>query len=138
MRHRILWKLFSCFAVVLLLFALLAGILFTFLFGKYTIAHHEEELLQKAQNIALTLEEQINSGAEPHSAFVEYFHTVDRLLPEELWLVDQGEHRISQGLGVHAVDYGALPDSAKQLLDDVFRGKRSAARNLPPFCRNPA
>lgn len=72
---------------------------------------------------AVTLEEQINSDAEPHSAFVEYFHTVGRLLPEELWLVDKGEHRISQGLGIHAVDYGALPDSAKQLLDDVFRGE---------------
>lgn len=137
MRHRILWKLFSCFAAVLLLFTLLAGILFTFLFGKYTIAHHEEELLQKAQNIALTLEEQINSGAEPHSAFVEYFHTVDRLLPEELWLVDKGEHRISQGLGVHAVDYGALPDSAKQLLDDVFRGEAVSSQEFTPILSEP-
>lgn len=136
MRHRILWKLFSCFSVVLLLFALLAGILFTFLFGKYTIAHHEEELLQKAQNIALTLEEQIEGGAEPHSAFVEYFHTVDRLLPEELWLVDKGEHRISQGLDGYSVSYNVLPGSAKQLLDDVFRGEKSAARNLPRSCRN--
>lgn len=32
-----------------------------------------------------------------------------------LWLVDKGEHRISQGLGVHAVDYGALPDSANHI-----------------------
>ena len=80
----------------MLLFAFLAGTLVTFLFGEYTIAHHEEELLQKARNIAMILEERIGNGEEPHSAFVAYFHTVDRLLPEELWLVDKDDHRISQ------------------------------------------
>ena len=38
-------------AVVLLLFALLAGILFTFLFGKYTIAHHEGSCCKRLRTL---------------------------------------------------------------------------------------
>ena len=44
-----------------------------------------------SRNIAMILEERIGNGEEPHSAFVAYFHTVDRLLPEEQWLVDKDD-----------------------------------------------
>jgi len=122
MQNKITRKLFGCFAVALLLFALLVGLLFTSLFRRYTVAHHEEELLAKTWDIAASLEEQLGEGTDPHDTVMQYFQTVNRLLPEELWLVEKEDHRIIIVLGDHAVGYDNLPAAAKVMVDSAMSG----------------
>ena len=91
MRHKITWRLICNFAVVLLSFSLLVGLLFSSLFQTRARAIYLEDLRAHAVSIADTISQfsqNYHAGICRGGGFKAYFRFIGDVARSEIWLVD--------------------------------------------------
>ena len=89
MKHKITYRLIGYFSAVLLLFSVIAGILFFALFTQHTAKLHEDELKARAVSIAETLSQfsQVpRQGRGMSGGYGAYLRFLDDIAMSEVWL----------------------------------------------------
>lgn len=131
MKYKITKRLTGYFSVVLLLFSMIAGVLFWALFTWHTAAIHEQELTKRALAIADTLSQfqqtaglgygsGVNNGSG--GGYGAYLKFIDEVAMSKVWLVDQNGQRIEMGHRGSALSYDNLPEGADALIEKVYQG----------------
>lgn len=125
MKHKITYRLIGYFSVVLLLFSVIAGILFWALFTRHTTKIHEEELEIRAVSIADTLSEffqKDHKGQGMSGGYGAYLRFIDDIAMSEVWLVDEYAQTIQMSHKNNSFSYNELPSGAESLIKQVFDG----------------
>lgn len=91
MKHKLTKRLILCFSLVLLLFVLLVGVMFTCLFSVYSAAIYTEDLKAHAVSIADTISQfyqDYTEGSCRGSGFKAYFRFIQEVARCDIWLID--------------------------------------------------
>lgn len=146
MKYKITRRLILYFSIVLLLFSVIVGSLFSVLFTRHTAKVQEQSLRERAVSIANTLSQfqirdevqcqyghgmsEHNMGAGMGSAYGTYLQFIDNIAMCEVWLVDEKAQTIQMVQGHHdmevSLSYEELPDGAEELIQEVFAGNVEA------------
>lgn len=129
-KSKIALKLALNFAVALLIFSLLIGGVFLFLFRNYTMDLHKDELRTYAQSLAETLsveDKRTSRGSGGAGGYGSYLRFISEVADIDIWIVDENLEFITtntgQGSKNHRYNLSDLPPNASELIDDVFRGE---------------
>lgn len=136
MKNKIAFKLTMYFSTALVLFSVIIGILFTFLFTNYTMSLQKKALQERAVKMATTLSEFMTpsnrsmgmmGGRQGYGAYMRF---LDDIAMTDVWIVDQELNimttaQMSQhGNNSNAVySYNNLPENAEAVVNEVFEGK---------------
>ncbi len=157
MSNKIAKKLMLYFALALLVFSLITGTLFAFLFRNYTIDHNIADMERRAQKIADTLGDFMQNGVNINSfgghghggeADAEHvqgdgkgmggFGAYMRFMPDfamgDVWVVNPERELLTQG--EQNPTYATLPDGAEQLIEQAFAGNMVHGENFSPMLEN--
>lgn len=143
MKKRILWKLTACFAVVLLLFAVVLGGVFLSLFRRHTIAINRTAMEEKANSIAQTLSSfetggGIGMGHNGRGGYGSYLYFLDELAMAEVWIVDNDMNLITTGHGSCNPSYEDLPENAEQIVQRVLQGEVTYGEEFSSLLTTPS
>lgn len=141
MKHRITYRLIGYFSAVLLLFSMIAGILFYALFTQHTAKLHEDELKTRALAIAETLSQfskQQQQGRRMSGGYGAYLKFLDEIAMSEVWLADEHAQIIKTGHRNSALSYRELPSGAEALIQQVFTGAVVSNREFSPVLGTPS
>lgn len=133
MRHKITYRLIGYFSVVLLLFSVIAGILFWAVFTRHTAKIHEEELKIRAVSIADTLSEFLqkeHKGPGMSGGYGAYLRFIDDIAMSEVWMVDEDAQTIQMSHKNSSFSYNELPLGAEDLIKQVFNGNTVSNREF--------
>ena len=133
--NRISLKLASYFVSSLLLFALVIGSVFFFLFKNYTIDVQREERMREAQALAATFSEQEDQSH--HQQMMNnsnaYLRFIEEVGGNHVWLVAPDEQILATGSRRGAMNHmndnsmipspSPLPELASEVLPLVFKGE---------------
>ena len=147
MNSRIARKLTAYFSVTLLLFAVVIGVLFVALFKNNVTNSQKDDMLSRADKIAVTVSEYMSTQAEENSengkssgygsgngkgemdgvqggigGLGTYLKFVDDIASASVWLVDEELNLITGNTAHSTYSYSDLPEDAEQVVDDVFEG----------------
>lgn len=136
---RIAWKLAACFALVLVVFSLLAGSVFLALFHSHTVRINRLKLENEARSIAETLAGfQVESGGRHRMMGAGYLQFLDDLAMADVWIVDRALNLMTCGHGHHGqLEYGDLPVGAEQIVERVFQGEMTYSEEFSPLLNTP-
>ncbi|MCE5343864.1 MAG: HAMP domain-containing protein [Eubacteriales bacterium] len=137
MRNKIALRLMLYFAVALIAFALVSGVLFQSLFTRYTVDAKKEEMLARATTLAQALSEVLaeNGGGRMNGAQGAGYGNYVRILSlveTDVWVLDENlsfltiGHTMSSAMGNtmgNTLTYDDLPADAEALVNEVFQGK---------------
>ncbi len=141
MKHKITYRLIGYFSAVLLLFSVIAGILFFALFTQHTAKLHEDELKARAVSIAETLSQfsQVpRQGRGMSGGYGAYLRFLDDIAMSEVWLADEHAQMIQTGHRNSALSYRSLPSGAEGLIQQVFEGDVVSNREFGPVLGSPS
>ncbi len=139
MKYKITKRLIGYFSVVLLLFSMIAGVLFWALFTWHTAAIHEQELTKRAIAIADTLSQfqqtagsnyGFGTGAGRGGGYGAYLRFIDEIAMSKVWLVDENGQRIEMGHRGSSLSYDNLPDGAEDLIQKVYQGNMESSQTF--------
>ena len=125
MKHKITFRLIGYFSAVLLLFSLIAGLLFWVLFAWRTAEIHEAELKKRAVSIADTLSQFSQRGQKGRGqsgGYGAYMRFLDEIAMSEVWLADEHAQTIQVCQSSSSLSYSELPAGAEELIAQVFAG----------------
>ncbi len=136
MKNKITRKLILYFVFVLLLFSLMAGIVFSMLFARQSGYVYRTGLQKRATAIADTFSEYIRTGSiltengrmpmhgprMGSGGFGMYLRFVNDIAMSDVWIVDQAAQTVFVGSGKNQISYNELPKEAKKIVDAVFEG----------------
>lgn len=125
MKHKITYRLIGYFSAVLLLFSLIAGILFWALFAWHTAKIHEDELKTRALSIAENLSQfsqKGHKGPGQSGGYGAYLRFIDEIAMSEVWLADEHARTIQMCQQNSSLSYSELPPGAEELISQVFAG----------------
>ncbi|MBQ6857878.1 MAG: hypothetical protein IJO02_00460, partial [Clostridia bacterium] len=117
MRTKIARRLTLYFAMVLLLFGLIAGVLFSLMFMRHTVDVTVRDMRAHAVTIADTLSHfmaNYHEGSCVGGGFKSYTRFIGELAMSELYLTDAAGHIVTIGEMKPAAQ--ALPQEAQQLI----------------------
>lgn len=146
MKSRIIWRLTACFAAVLLLFTLILGAVFVFMFREHTIAINRTSMEEKVVSIANTLSDfesgQISQRGSGHgmgkgNGYGAYIRFLDELVMAEVWIVDQNLNMLATGHGHNAPKDAELPANAREIVGQVFEGEITYGEELSGIMDEP-
>lgn len=122
MKKRITWKLTVCFGIVLILFSLLTGSVFIFLYRKNTIYHKKENLRKQAVEIAATYQDCLELfQIEETEQRDWYLSFLDKLTLTDVWIVDSDYHIISH----EDYQWDSLPPEVRDVILRVMEGEET-------------
>lgn len=102
MKNRIAWKLTLYFAVVLLVFALGVGMMFSHLFKEYTVELKKHEMQERAVKIAEVISSNLDRMQERYGGRISnsrFINSLDNAMQEIVWVVD-GERNLNMNMDV--------------------------------------
>jgi len=134
MKNKITRKLVLYFVSVLLLFSLLAGMLFSMLFARQSGYVYRTDLQKRATAIADTFSEYIKTdttatenGRMPaqgqrqgSGGFGMYLRFVSDVAMSDVWIVDQTAQTVTVGSGRNTIRYSELPKETIAIVTAVF------------------
>ena len=129
MKNKIAWKLTFYFSVVLLLFSLIIGSVFTVLFRSYTINLQKDELASRAVTMASALakstaDQAAGSGmGKQQSGYGFYLRFLNEIAMTDAWVVDENLQLITGNqVAAATYQYADLPSNAASVVKEVFLG----------------
>lgn len=141
MKNNIALKLTLYFSVALMVFSIIVGSVFLYLYKSSQTDVYERELLDRAENIASTLSEYMNLGITPAPTLSKgisgkslglgtgmgvYLRFIGDIAMSDVWIVDKDLNIITYDLGSKkgevALEYSSLPKEAEQLIETVLLG----------------
>ncbi|MGX7264414.1 sensor histidine kinase [Enterococcus crotali] len=158
MKNKLTRKLILYFSLTLLLFSLVIGVAFGFLFSKQTVTIHTEEMSRRATVIADTLTEYFiesndaeteNSSSSRHGmmgssssmkmgmGYSSFLSFMDQLAMDDIWIVDENADTITVGHGMHTKEYNELPTDAIKVIKKVYAGKTTTSNAFSNFIGEP-
>ncbi|HZW48789.1 MAG TPA: two-component sensor histidine kinase, partial [Bacillota bacterium] len=145
MRNKIAWKLTLYFSVVLLLFSLIIGSVFTVLFRSYTINLQKNELETRAVTMAEALakstdETTTGSGIKGNrqSGYGFYLRFLDEIAMTDAWVVDENLQLITGNqLAGNTYLYADLPQNAESVVKEVFLGNTTFSEGFSSLLNTP-
>lgn len=142
MKHKITYRLIGYFSAVLLLFSLIAGVLFWVLFARHTAEIHEAELKERAVSIADTLSEFSRRGGYRgrgrSGGYGAYLRFIDEIAMSEVWLADEHAQTIQICQSNSSLSYSELPAGAEELISQVFAGNVVSNTEFSPLLDAPS
>lgn len=141
MKHKITFRLIGYFSAVLLLFSLIAGLLFWALFAWRTAEIHEAELKKRAVSIADTLSQfsqRGHKGRGQSGGYGAYLRFLDEIAMSEVWLADEHAQTIQVCQSSSSLSYSELPAGAEELIAQVFAGNVVANTEFSPLLDVPS
>lgn len=142
MKHKITYRLIGYFSAVLLLFSLIAGLLFWVLFAWHTAEIHEAELKERAMSIADTLSEFSQKGGYrgrgKSGGYGAYLRFIDEIAMSEVWLADEHAQTIQVCQTNSSLSYSDLPAGAEELISQVFVGNVVSNTEFSPLLDVPS
>ena len=140
MKNKIIWKLSGYFAAALIVFAIIISWVFIALFRANTIELNKTELKARATKISTTLSSIASTGMGKTAGggYGGYIKFLNDIAMADVWIVDDNLNIISYGMGQHAVSTTSqLPESAKQIVDEVLTGKTEFSESFSKFLDTP-
>jgi len=131
MKNKIAVRLTLYFSVALLLFSLIIGAVFLFLFQANTVELYKADMEKRATTIASTLSEYMNSEASAgsnaggkKSGYGSYLKFLDEIAMADVWIVDENLNLITNGQNeAQQLNYAQLPENADAMVSQVFQGE---------------
>ena len=133
MRTKIARRLTLYFAMVLLLFGLIAGVLFSLMFMRHTVEVTVRDMRAHAVTIADTLSHfmaNYHEGSCVGGGFKSYTRFIGDLAMSELYLTDAAGHIVTIGEMKPAAQ--ALPQEAQQLISRIFEEREAVIEPYLP------
>lgn len=147
MKNRTAVKLTCYFGAAILVFAMVAGLIFINLFERHTIDFHHTDLETRVKDVAQTLskyEDATNNIEETgghhnkregkhesigntYSAYLQY---INDMTLGDVWVVDRETEEITCGHGHAQVNYQDLPEGAEDLIQQVYQGQTAFSENF--------
>ena len=123
MKDRLLFRVFLNYALIMILFALITGIVFISLYRKLDIENNRSRLLQQAQGIAKQIQEYQRNGDISNG--LTYISAISTIQSLEIWVV--ANPGADKPLNPHltSVDLSGveLSDGQLEVISEAFRGK---------------
>jgi signal transduction histidine kinase len=147
MNDKITKRLVFFFTSTLVTFALIVGISFLMLFSRQTAEIYRTELERRAVTITEALSnylvnEDSNRGMGHNQlqsvGFGTYLRLIDDVAMNEVWIVDKNARTIAVGRGKNQVNYSALPESAVELIAEVFTGEMAFSESFSSLLGSPS
>jgi signal transduction histidine kinase len=135
LKNKIARKLSLYFAFALLVFSIIIGGVFMFLFRHHNVEVHKLELAARAESIAATLAGFIDRGSGMMGAggYGPYLHLLGYIAGTDVWIVDRNLNLIMGGTMPDeggAYQYADLPENANKLVSEVFTDKTVFSENF--------
>ena len=141
--NKIARKLAVYFAVALLVFSLLIGGVFFFLFQQHTVRITEQQLESRASSISLTIARYLEDtgagqGGPPFPSrnrmnLEIYISNLSELAMADVWIVDSELNILTPRRGPAAgndMHFSNLPPNAEQLIQNAFKGTTGASESF--------
>lgn len=150
MKHKIAYKLTASFFIILLLFSILIGVIFTGLFRKQVLELNKEELLNRATAMSRVLSSNsINvnpttgqghgmSSMGRTGMYGSYLRIFNDLNQANVWIVDENLQVITNLIGQEKeVTYADLPPDADTVVKEVFFGQSTFSEGFSSLLDSP-
>lgn len=163
MKSKIIWKLTACFAAVLILFTIVLGTVFVFLFRQHTISINKSSMEEKAITIAETLstfkagqaqsceegnenggtasgngKNKTGTGRGGGDGYGAYLRFLDELAMAEVWIVDEDLNMLSIRKGHTMISKESLPENAREIVNKVCEGEITYGEEFSGLLENPS
>ena len=119
MKNKILYRLIAYFVTTFLVFSLVIGMMFSFLFARHNLIVHKAELEKRSVNVASTLstmlENRIDGEVRRGTGYGAYLRFIEDISMNEVWVVSNNLQPISYGHTDHdhiEIMTKSLPDWA--------------------------
>ncbi len=141
-KNKIAIKLSVYFAICLIAFSLIIGMVFINLFRNYTIELNKNDLQKRAESISQTFSEFIsgekNVGQGMRGGYGAYMRFIEDIAMTDVWVVDKDLNLITNGQGTHTqLTYTDLPKNADVVISEVFKGKTSFSESFSSVLDKP-
>lgn len=122
MRDRLLFRVFFNYALIMILFALITGVVFVSLYRKLDIENNRNRLMQQAQGIAKQVEEYQKNGDISNG--LTYISAISTIQSLEIWVIANPGADKPLNPYLTSVDLGGvvLPEDQLEVIDGAFRG----------------
>ena len=127
MTHKLTRRLILCFSLVLLLFAILVGAMFTVLFSMHSAAIYAEDLEAHAVSIADTISrfyQDYTTGSCGGGGFRAYFRFIQDVARCEIWLADAQLQPAQFPPQASSAFQSALPEGSGDFISQIFASDR--------------
>lgn len=165
MKHKITLRLVLYFSITLLVFSIIIGSLFSFLFLHYTSELHMQDLKKRASAVAdmisqmpdyqlqhkqhhQMMQRQMGGKTKRNAiaayapdkddALRSYLQSINAVAQSEIWLVDEEAHTIDFYGQNKVPSYNALPKNAEQLIEKVFEGDMEVSTDFSTLLGTPS
>jgi signal transduction histidine kinase len=138
-KSKIARRLSLYFIVALLVFAIIVGAVFLFLFRNYTVSVHREKLRGYAESLASALSGQgSGTGSDRLGPYLRF---AGEVAEAEVWIVDENMELLTisrgQGMASGHYNYAELPENAGELIDEVFEGETAFSEDFSGVLSGP-
>jgi signal transduction histidine kinase len=129
MKNRIALKLAAYFSAMLVLFAAIIGVVFTWLFSDRMTEIQKKDLEKRAAAISESLSGYLSGTihggmGEGKAGLGAYVMLMDEIAMTDIWIVDEDLEIISTGrMTRDQVDFKDLPSDAEAVVKEVFKNK---------------
>lgn len=122
MTDRLLFRVFFNYALIMILFALITGVVFVSLYRKLDIENNRNRLMQQAQGIAKQVEEYQKNGDISNG--LTYISAISTIQSLEIWVIANPGADKPLNPYLTSVDLGGvvLPEDQLEVIDGAFRG----------------
>ncbi len=122
MTDRLLFRVFFNYALVMILFALITGVVFVSLYRKLDIENNRNRLMQQAQGIAKQVQEYQRNGDISNG--LTYISAISTIQSLEIWVLANQEADKPLNPYLTSVDLSgvALPEEALEVINEAFYG----------------
>ncbi len=142
MRYKITRKLILFITVILLLFSVVTGFLFSFLFNRYTVDFHKADMERRVLVVAETLSTYLEGGAVAPSGmgqgmgmtgnmhgFRSYLNVIDKIAMSDVWVVDENAEMIVRGQGAN-LNLSEIPAAGETVIKEALLGNVSYSESF--------
>lgn len=128
MKDRLLFRVFFNYALIMILFALITGVVFVSLYRKLNVENNQNRLLQQAQGIAKQVQEYQRNGDISNG--LTYISAISTIQSLEIWVVSNPGADKPLNPYLASVDLSGveLPEDQVAVINEAFH-KRETSRN---------
>lgn len=131
MKNRIHSRLLLYFAGSLIIFSLVIGLSFAFLFSRYNMDAHKDEMERRAARMVDAIAGQgVNRGANRR--------IFDYIAADDVWIFDSEMNQITRGRGQSTLEYKDLPPGAEGVIAKAMEGSTTFSESFASFLGEPS
>lgn len=137
MKNKIAVRLILYFACAMLLFSVMIGGIFVWMFDRHSTKLRYNELETRAVRIASTMSEWVSSdifgkGHTPGQGrgYGAYLRFIDDIAMSDVWLIDDEKNLITASHRNMSLSYNELPPDAEQIISQVLEGKTAFSESF--------